>query len=75
MVRVQSITEYNTAQVQLIIQSGSINYSSINDIGFLNGETVKLSITKATKAIEWQFLPQPVDSDLDIEVPFGEGYF
>ena len=72
---VQSITDYSTAQVQLIIQSGSINYSSINDIGFLNGETVKLSITKATKAIEWQFLPQPVDSDLDIEVPFGEGYF
>ena len=72
---VQSITDYSTAQVQLIIQSGSINYSSINDIGFLNGETVKLNITKATKAIAWQFLPQPVDTDLDIEVPFGEGYF
>ena len=72
---VQSITDYSTAQVQLIIQSGSINYSSINDVGFLNGETVKLNITKATKAIAWQFLPQPVDTDLDIEVPFGEGYF
>ena len=72
---VQSITDYSTAQVQLIIQSGSINYSSINDVGFLNGETVKLNITKATKAIAWQFLPQPVDTDLDIEVPFGDGYF
>ena len=72
---VQSITDYSTAQVQLIIQSGSINYSSINDVGFLNGETVKLNITKATKAIAWQFLLQPVDTDLDIEVPFGEGYF
>ena len=72
---VQSITEYSTAQVQLIIQPGSINYSSINDDGFLNGETIKLNITKATKAIAWQFLPQPVDSDLDVEVPFGEGYF
>ena len=72
---VKSITDYSTAQVQLIIQSGSINYSSINDVGFLNGETVKLNITKATKAIAWQFLPQPVDTDLDIEVPFGEGYF
>ena len=72
---VQSITDYSTAQVQLIIQSGSINYSSIIDVGFLNGETVKLNITKATKAIAWQFLPQPVDTDLDIEVPFGEGYF
>lgn len=72
---VQSITEYSTAQVQLIIQPGSINYSSINDDGFLNGETIKLNITKATKAIAWRFLPQPIDSDLDVEVPFGEGYF
>ena len=72
---VESVANYGLGQIQLMIMPGSINYSSGSNVGFLNGEAVQLNIAKATKAIEWQFLPQPIDSDLDVEVPFGEGYF
>ena len=72
---VESVTDFGEGQVQLMITSGTINYLSIADKGFLNEEPVKFSITKATKAIQWKYLPQPVDNELDIEVPFGEGYF
>ena len=37
-------------------------------------EPIKLSVSKSTKAIQWRYVPQPIDSELDIEVPFG-GYF
>lgn len=72
---VQSVSDFSTGQIQLLINPGSITYTNISDIGFLDNESVKLSITKATKAIQWKYLPQPVDNELDIEVPFGEGYF
>ena len=72
---VQSVSEFGAGQVQLIISPGTINYTSAYDKGFFNNESVVFGIAKATKAIQWKYLPQPVDNEADIEVPFGEGYF
>ena len=72
---VQSLFEFGTDQVQLFIVPGSINYISAYDKGFANHESIVFGITKATKAIQWKYLPQPTDNETDIEVPFGEGYF
>ena len=72
---VQSISEFGAGQIQLLIVPESINYISAYDKGFLSSESVDFGITKVTKAIQWKYLPQPIDKDTDIEVPFGEGYF
>ena len=72
---VESVSEFGVGQVQLLIVPGSISYTSAYDKGFTNYEPIVFGITKATKAIQWQYLPQPIDSETDIEVPFGEGYF
>jgi len=72
---VQSISEFSAGQIQLLIVPESINYISAYDKGFLSSESIDFGITKVTKAIQWKYLPQPIDKDTDIEVPFGEGYF
>ena len=72
---VESVSEFGVGQIQLLIVPGSISYTSAYDKGFTNYEPIIFGITKATKAIQWQYLPQPTDSEADIEVPFGEGYF
>ena len=72
---VQSISEYSSGGIQLIIVPGTVNYISASDIGFNNWESVVFGITKSTKAIEWKYIPQPIDEQTDTEVPFGEGYF
>jgi len=72
---VQSVAEFGTGQIQLLIVPESISYISVYDKGFLNSESVEFGITKVTKAIQWKYLPQPTDNESDIEVPFGEGYF
>ena len=70
---VESVIEFGATQVQLLIVPGSIDYPY--DKGFTNNESIIFGITKATKAIQWQYLPQPTDSPTDLLVPFGEGYF
>jgi len=75
---VESDTSYGTEAedpIWISIQSGSIKYTSSEDIGFNDGETVTLGLAKTTKAIEWKYLSQPVDTPEDTIVPFGEGYF
>jgi len=72
---VQSVSEFGAGQIQLLIVPESINYISAYDKGFLSSESIDFGITKVTKAIQWKYLPQPIDKDTDIEVPFGEGYF
>ena len=72
---VQSVSEFGVGQIQLIIVPGSISFISAYDKGFFNYESIELGITKATKAIQWKYLAQPIDNEADIEVPFGEGYF
>ena len=72
---VESVFEFGAEQVQLFIVPGSINYISAYEKGFANYESIVFGITKATKAIQWKYLPQPTDNETDIEVPFGEGYF
>ena len=73
---VESDTTFGTGdQVSISIQSGSIEYTSSEDIGFNDGENVSLGIAKVTKAIEWKFLSQPIDLPGDTIVPFGEGYY
>ena len=72
---VESVSEFGVGQVQLIISQGTINYISAYDKGFFNNESVVFGITKATKAIQWKYLPQPVDNEADIEVPFGKDIF
>ena len=72
---VDSVSDFGAGQIQLLIVPGSITYNNTSDIGFLNSEPIKLSVSKSTKAIQWRYVPQPIDSELDIEVPFGEGYF
>ena len=73
---VESDTTYGTEDpIWISIQSGSIEFTSSENIGFNDGENVTLGIAKTTKAIEWKFFSQPVDLPEDIIVPFGEGYF
>ena len=45
---VQSVAEFGTGQVQLLIVPGSIYYTSAYDKGFLNSESVEFGITKVT---------------------------
>ena len=62
-------------EVKLTIAFSTMNYIHDFDKGFNDGESVNFAITKVTKAIDWKYMPQPVDNQTEIEVPFGEGYF
>jgi len=72
---VQGVSDFGSGQVKLIIASTTVKYIHDSDKGFTDGEPVTFAITKVTKAIDWKYMPQPVDNQTEIEVPFGEGYF
>ena len=72
---VQGVSDFGSGQVKLTIASTTVKYIHDFDKGFTDGESITFAITKVTKAIDWKYIPQPVDNQSEIEVPFGEGYF
>ena len=62
-------------ELQINITQGSLIFNSDLELGFNQNEAISLIINKRTKSLEWSYINQPVDNDIDTLNIFGEGYF